>query len=90
LQCINYCRIILIYRHHLLLYTKLGNSVLTPHSFSASSSSAKLISWTASATEIKLKVNSEVLSMNGTSSLFARMLVIALSSRDDVDWEEVA
>jgi hypothetical protein len=49
----------------------------------------KLLSWSASAKEIKLKVGSDVMTMKATSSLFARMLVIARSARDDIDLEEV-
>ena len=49
----------------------------------------KLLSWSTSAKEIKLKVGSEVMTMKATTSLFARMLVIARSSRDDIDLEEV-
>jgi hypothetical protein len=49
----------------------------------------KLMSWTASAKEMKLKAGSEVLTLKATSSLFARMLVIARSSREDIDLKEV-
>ena len=45
--------------------------------------------WTVSANEMKLKAVSEVLTMWATSSLFARMLVIARSSREELDLEEV-
>jgi len=49
----------------------------------------KLLSWTTSAKEMKLKAGSEVLTLKATSSLFARMLIIPRSSRDVVDLEEV-
>ena len=49
----------------------------------------KLLSWTSSAKEIKLKSGSEVLTLKATSSLFARMLIIAGSSREDINLEEV-
>jgi len=49
----------------------------------------KLLSWTASAKEMKLKGGSEELTLKATSSLFARMLIIARSSRDVIDLEEV-
>ena len=49
----------------------------------------KLLSWNASAKEITLKDSSETVILKATSSLFARMLVIAWSSRADVDLEEV-
>jgi len=49
----------------------------------------KLLSWNASAKEITLKDSSETVILKATSSLFARMLVIARSSRADVDLEEV-
>ena len=49
----------------------------------------KLLSWSTSAKEIKLKVGSEVMTMKAATSLFARTLVIARSSRDDIDLEEV-
>ena len=49
----------------------------------------KLLSWNASAKEITLKDSSETVILKATSTLFARMLVIARSSRADVDLEEV-
>jgi len=49
----------------------------------------KLLSWTASAKELKLKAGSEVMTVKASSSLFARMLIVARSSRDNVDLEEV-
>lgn len=49
----------------------------------------KLLSWSATAKEIKLKAGSQVITLKATSSLFARMLVIARSSRDDINLEEV-
>jgi len=49
----------------------------------------KLLSWNATAKEVKLKSGSEVQILNATSSLFARMLVIARSSREDIDLETV-
>ena len=49
----------------------------------------KLMSWTTSAKEINLKAGSQVLTLKATSSLFARMLVIARSSREEIDLEEV-
>ena len=49
----------------------------------------KLLSWNTVSAELKLKAGSEVFTLKATSSLFARMLVIARSSRDDIDLEEV-
>jgi len=49
----------------------------------------KLLSWSASAKEIKLNAGSEAVILKATSSLFARMLVIARSSREDIDLEAV-
>ena len=49
----------------------------------------KLLSWTSSAKEIKLKSGSEVLTLKETSSVFASMLVIARSSGEDINLEEV-
>ena len=49
----------------------------------------KLLSWSATAKEIKLKAGSQVITLKATSSLFARMLVIAQSSIDDINLEEV-
>ena len=49
----------------------------------------KLLSRNAASKEVKLKAGSEVLTLKAISSLFARMLVIARSSRDGIDLEEV-
>jgi len=49
----------------------------------------KLLSWNATAKEVKLKSGAEVQILKATSSLFARMLVIARSSREDIDLETV-
>jgi len=49
----------------------------------------KLLSWNATAKEVKLKSGSEVQILKATSSLFARMLVIARSSREDIDLQTV-
>jgi len=49
----------------------------------------KLLSWNATAKEVKLKSGSVVQILKATSSLFARMLVIARSSREDNDLETV-
>ena len=45
--------------------------------------------WTSAAKEIKLNIGSDVLTLKATTSLFARLLVIARSSRDSVNLEEV-
>jgi len=55
----------------------------------AKTTKVKLLSWNASAKDITLKDSSETVILKATSSLFARMLVIARSSRADVDLEEV-
>lgn len=49
----------------------------------------KLKTWTAAARNIKLKVGSENMTLKATTSLFARLLVIARSSREDVDLAKV-
>ena len=49
----------------------------------------KLLSWNATVKEVKLKSGSEVQILKATSSFFARMLVIARSSREDIDLETV-
>jgi len=49
----------------------------------------KLLSWNATAKEVKLKSGSDIQILKVTSSLFARMLVIAWSSREDIDLETV-
>ena len=49
----------------------------------------KLLTWNAAAKEIKVKTGSEVTTVKATSSLFARMLLVARSSRDDINLEEV-
>jgi len=49
----------------------------------------KLLTWNAAAKEIKVKTGSEVTTLKATSSLFARMLLVARSSRDDINLEEV-
>jgi len=49
----------------------------------------KLLSWNATAKEVKLKYGSEVQILKATSSLFARMLVTARSSREDIDLQTV-
>ena len=53
----------------------------------------KLLTWNAAAKEIKVKTGSEVTRLKATSSLFARMLLVARSvarsSRDDINLEEV-
>ena len=49
----------------------------------------KLLTWNATAKEVKMKTGTEVVTLKATSSLFARMLLIARSSRDDIDLEKV-
>ena len=49
----------------------------------------KLLTWNATAEEVKMKTGTEVVTLKATSSLFARMLLIARSSRDDIDLEKV-
>ena len=45
----------------------------------------KRLTWSSSAKDIRLKAGCEVLTLKATSSLFARMLVIARSAREDID-----
>ena len=45
--------------------------------------------WMSAGKYIKLNTGTEVLTLKATSSLFARLLVIARSSRESVDLEEV-
>ena len=45
--------------------------------------------WTSAAKDLKLNIGSEILTLKVTTSLFARLLVIARSSRDSVNLEEV-
>ena len=52
-------------------------------------SKVKLLTWNAGTKEMQLKAGSEVLTLKATSTLFARMLLIARSSRDDINLEEV-
>src|SRR6218665_1836511 len=49
----------------------------------------KQLTWSSSAKDIRLKAGYEVLTLKATSSLFARMLVIARSAREDIDLEDV-
>ena len=45
--------------------------------------------WTSAANDIKSNIWSEMLTLKATTSLFVRLLVIARSSRDSVNLEEV-
>ena len=49
----------------------------------------KLLSWNTSAKDLKLNIGHSNITLKATSSLFARMLVIAKSSREEVDLQEV-
>ena len=49
----------------------------------------KLLTWNAAAKNISVKVGSEMLTLKATTSLFARLLVIARSSRESINLEEV-
>jgi hypothetical protein len=49
----------------------------------------KLLTWNASAKNIQLEVGSQVLTLKATTSLFARLLVIARSTHQNVDLEKV-
>lgn len=49
----------------------------------------KLLTWTAAAKDIKLKIGSDITTLKATTSLFARLLVIARSSRENVDLAKV-
>lgn len=49
----------------------------------------KLLTWNAAAKEVKMKTGPEVVTLKATSSLFARMLLVARSSREDIDLEQV-
>ena len=45
----------------------------------------KLLSWSATAKELKIESGSEVQILKAAFSLFVRMLVIVWSSREDID-----
>ena len=49
----------------------------------------KLLTWNATAKEVQMKTGTEVVTLKATYSLFARILLIARSSRDDIDLERV-
>ena len=48
----------------------------------------KVLSWTSSTKEIKIKAKSEILTLRATTGLMSRLLIVARSSRE-VDMEEV-
>lgn len=52
-------------------------------------SKVKILTWNTSAKEIKTKAGSEVFTLIAASSLFARMLLVARSSREDIDLKQV-
>ncbi len=49
----------------------------------------KLQTWNSTGKDITVKSGSDIVSLKATTSLFARLLVIARSNRDDVDLEDV-
>ena len=52
-------------------------------------SKVKVLSWNTTAKDLKIKTQSDVTTLKATSSLFARMLLIARSSRGNIDLERV-
>ena len=49
----------------------------------------KLLNWTSAGKEIKVKTGSDEHTLKASSSLFARLLIVARSSREDINLEEV-
>ena len=49
----------------------------------------KFLTWNSAAKDMKVKIGSDVLIVKATTSLFARLLLIARSDRENVDLEEV-
>ena len=49
----------------------------------------KLLNRNTSSKEIKVQAGTNIMTLNATTSLFARMLVVARSSRDDINSKHV-